>query len=374
MNTHGITIPEELLPRDGRFGCGPSKVPQDAVERLARLAPTTLGTSHRQDAVRGLVARVRAGMARYFDLPEGYEVALGNGGASLVWDAATFQLIEERSWHAVLGEFSSKFAGLVGATPWLEEPVRAESAFGDRPAISGVSGVDATCLTHCETSTGVEMDLQRPQDGEEGALVLVDATSAAGGLAFDPTQVDVYYFSPQKAFASDGGLWLALLSPAAIERIERLAAQRHTPAMLDLGSALANSRKEQTLNTPAVATLALLADQVEALEAAGGLTEVDAACRAKAGLITQWADARDWAAPFVADPAARSGVVTTIDLDERVPAATVSQVLRSHGVLDTEAYRKLGRNQLRIGTFPAVDHADVEALLAAIDHIAERLA
>ncbi len=374
MTSHGITIPDELLPRDGRFGCGPSKVPQEAVERLARLAPTTLGTSHRQAAVKGLVARVRAGMARYFDLPEGYEVALGNGGATLVWDAATFQLIQRRSWHAVLGEFSGKFADLVAAAPGLEEPVRAESAFGERPAVTAVNGVDAYCLTHCETSTGVEMDLARPAEADADALVLADATSAAGGLAFDPAAVDVYYFSPQKAFASDGGLWLALLSPAAVERIERLAGERHTPAMLDLHTALTNSRKEQTLNTPAVATLALLADQVEALEAAGGLAAVDAACRAKAERIYRWAEDRDWAAPFVADPAARSGVVATVDLDERVPATTVSQVLRAHGVVDTEAYRKLGRNQLRIGTFPAVDHADVEALLGAVDHIAERLA
>lgn len=373
MNPSTISIPSDLLPADGRFGCGPSKVPQEHVRRLAEVAPEVMGTSHRQAGVKGLVRRVREGLGVFFSLPEGYEVALGTGGATLFWDAAAFQLITARSAHATFGEFSSKFADVVAGAPHLDEPVRVAAEFGDRPVLEAVEGADAYALTHCETSTGVMMPVRRPA-GAGDALVLVDATSAAGGLEFDPAEADAYYFSPQKAFASDGGLWLALLSPAAIERIERLAGQRATPAILDLATALSNSRKDQTLNTPAVATLQLMADQIDTLNEQGGLTAVAGACQAKAGAIYDWAEARDWASPFVADPDARSHVVCTVDLDESVSAGDVSATLRAHGVLDTEAYRKLGRNQLRIATFPAVDKADVDALLACVDYVAERLA
>jgi phosphoserine aminotransferase len=366
-----ITIPSELLPADGRFGCGPSKVPTGHVARLAEVSDQLVGTSHRQAGVKDLVGRIREGLATYFGLPEGYEVALGNGGASLFWDAATFQLIERRSWHGVFGEFSTKFADIVAATPHLDEPVRREAAFGARPVVEAVDGVDAYALTHCETSTGVMMPIERPADPH--ALVLADATSAAGGLAFDPREVDAYYFSPQKGFASDGGLWVALLSPAAIERLERLASERPTPAMLDLQTALANSRKNQTLNTPAVATLQLMAHQIDVLNEAGGLPAVAASCAAKAGTVYAWADKRDWAEPFVTDREARSDVVCTVDLDQAIPAADVSAALRAHGVVDTEGYRKLGRNQLRIATFPAIDPGDVEALLACVDYVAERM-
>lgn len=371
MSTPTISIPSELLPADGRFGSGPSKVPTEHVERLAEVAPDLMGTSHRQAAVKGLVKRVREGLATYFALPDGYEVALGNGGASLFWDAAIFQLIQRRSCHAVFGEFSTKFAGLVADAPHLDEPVRREAEFGARPTMEAVDGVDAYALTHCETSTGVMMPVQRPAD--DGSLVLVDATSAAGGLAVDPQQFDAYYFSPQKGFASDGGLWLALLSPAAIERLERLAGERTTPAMLDLKTALNNSRKDQTLNTPAVATLQLMAHQIEVLNAAGGLATVAAGCAEKAGMIYEWAEKRDWAQPFVADPASRSDVVCTIDLDDAVSVDDVTATLRAHGVVDVDGYRKLGRNQVRIATFPAVDAGDVEALLGCLDYVVERL-
>lgn len=368
--TSTITIPTELLPADGRFGCGPSKVPNAHVERFADVAPQLLGTSHRQAGVKDLVARIRDGLATYFALPEGYEVALGNGGASLFWDAATFQLIDQRSCHGVFGQFSTKFADIAAHSPHLDEPVRREAPFGARPVMEPAEGVDAYALTHCETSTGVMMPIERP---DADALVLADATSAAGGLAFDPDQVDAYYFSPQKGFASDGGLWVALLSPAAIERIERLAGERATPAILDLNAALASSRKNETVNTPAVATLHLMAAQVDVLNGAGGLPAVAASCAAKAGTVYAWAEKRDWAEPFVSEREARSDVVCTVDLDEAIPAPEVSSVLRANGVVDTEGYRKLGRNQLRIATFPAVDPGDVEALLACVDHVAERV-
>lgn len=371
MSTPTISIPSELLPADGRFGSGPSKVPNEHVERLAEVAPDLMGTSHRQAPVKGLVKRIREGLASYFALPDGYEVAMGNGGASLFWDAATFQLIEQRSCHGVFGEFSTKFAGLVDATPHLAEPVRVAAEFGARPSMGPVDGVDAYALTHCETTTGVMMPVERPAD--DGSLVLVDATSAAGGLTVDPQQFDAYYFSPQKGFASDGGLWLALLSPAAIERIERLSNERATPAMLDLKAALDNSRKDQTLNTPAVATLQLMAHQIEVLNAVGGLATVASDCAKKAGMVYEWADKRDWAQPFVADPASRSDVVCTVDLDESLPVDELTGQLRAHGVVDIDPYRKLGRNQVRIATFPAIDAADTEALLACIDYVAERL-
>jgi phosphoserine aminotransferase len=368
--TADIVIPADLRPADGRFGSGPSKVDQAAVQRLAEVAPTLLGTSHRRPAVKGQVRRIREGLAGYFALPDGYEVVLGNGGATLFWDAAGHALIRERSAHAVFGEFSQKFAKAVAAMPWLKDPAVVESDYGDHPVLEPVDGVDLYALTHCETSTGVAMPISRPGPG----LVAVDATSGAGGLRFDPADVDAYYFSPQKAFASDGGLWIAVLSPAAIERIEQVAGTgRYIPTMLDLATALDNSRKDQTYNTPPVATLFLMAEQVDTLNARGGLGAVADDCAAKAGHIYTWAEASDYATPFVSDPAKRSNVVCTVDLDETVSADTVSAVLRANGILDTEAYRKLGRNQLRMAVFPAVTRPDVEALTACIDYTVARL-
>jgi phosphoserine aminotransferase len=368
-----IQLPDALRPTDGRFGSGPSKVRQEAVDALAAAAPTLLGTSHRRPAVKGLVRRIREGMTAIFSLPDGYEVALGNGGASLVWDAATFGLVRERSAHAVFGEFSAKFAAATRAAPFLADPLVVESQPGTHPVLPAEPGIDLYALTHNETSTGVVMPVTRPAGADDGALVAVDGTSAAGAVAFDPAQCDVYYFSPQKAFASEGGLWVALLSPAAIARLDQIAAGgRHLPAMLDLRLALTNSRSDQTLNTPSISTLFLMADQVDWLLESGGLAWAAKDCAAKAATIYDWADSRDWAAPFVADPAQRSPVVCTIDL-ESVSADDVSATLRANGVLDTEAYRKLGRNQLRIAVFPAVDAADVERLTAAIDYVVDAL-
>ncbi len=365
-----IRIPTDLRPADGRFGCGPSKVRQQPVQRLAEVAPGLLGTSHRQAGVKGQVRRVREGLASFFDLPEGYEVVLGNGGATLFWDAAAFGLVRERSAHAVFGEFSKKFASVCAGAPHLADPVIAESEFGSHPTL-GPHDVDLYALTHCETSTGVAMPVERPDD--EG-LVAVDATSAAGGLPVDPAAFDAYYFSPQKCFASDGGLFVALLSPAALDRIDEIAeSDRWIPPMLDLATAVDNSRKEQTLNTPAVATLFLMAEQIDWMNEQGGLAWATANCAAKAGHIYAWAESRPWASPFVSDPAQRSDVVCTVDLDESVSAGDVAASLREHGIVDTEAYRKLGRNQLRFAVFPAIELADVQALTAAVDYVVEQL-
>jgi phosphoserine aminotransferase len=368
-----IAIPAELLPRDGRFGSGPSKVRLEEVEALAASGTTYLGTSHRQGTVRFMVAALRNGIAELLSLPDGYEVALGNGGTTAFWDAATFRLIDQRSQHLSYGEFSSKFAACAAAAPHLGDPEIIESAPGTVPTPKANPDVDAYCFTHNETSTGVAVAPVRP-DGAEG-LVLVDATSAAGGLRFDPSQVDAYYFAPQKALASDGGLWLAALSPAAVERIERISAgDRWVPAFLDLGIALDNSRKDQTYNTPALATIFLAVQQVEWILHNGGLPFAAGRCNRSAEILYGWAESRDYATPFVADPAIRSHVVATIDLDDEIPAATVSGVLRQNFVVDTESYRKLGRNQLRIAMFPAIDPDDVEALTRCIDYVVERLA
>jgi phosphoserine aminotransferase len=372
--TPDIALPPDLKPSDGRFGSGPSKVRPEAVARLAEVAGTWMGTSHRQAPVRSVVGRIRSGLHQLFSLPDGWEVVLGNGGTTVFWDAATFGLVQQRSQHLSFGEFSSKFAAAVAAAPHLDDPEVVESAPGTHPDPKASEGVDSYALTHNETSTGVAMRLQRPDGADDGALVLVDATSGAGGLRWDPAEVDVYYFAPQKAFAGDGGLWLAACSPAAVERIERVAAsERWVPASIDLGIALDNSRKDQTYNTPALATLFLLADQVEWMNEAGGLEWAARRCDRSAANAYGWAEASDLATPFVADPAQRSHVVATIDLDDAVDAATVSRVLRANGIVDTEAYRKLGRNQLRIGMFPAVDPDDVAALTRCIDHIADRL-
>jgi phosphoserine aminotransferase len=367
-----ITIPDDLLPADGRFGCGPSKVRPDAVAALAADAGSYLGTSHRQSTVRFMVAALRNGIAELLSLPDGYEVALGNGGTTAFWDAATFGLVDQRSQHLSFGEFSSKFAACAKAAPHLDDPEVIEAPAGTAPEAKATPDVDAYCLTHNETSTGVAVTPQRPQ-GAEG-LVLVDATSAAGGLWVDASQVDAYYFAPQKALASDGGLWLAALSPAAVERIERIAASdRWCPAFLDLGIALDNSRKDQTYNTPALATVYLAVQQIEWILHNGGLPFATLRCDRSAEILYGWAEASDYATPFVADPALRSHVVATIDLDDSVDAAAVTSVLRRNHVVDTESYRKLGRNQLRIALFPAIEPDDVEALTHCIDHVVDRL-
>jgi phosphoserine aminotransferase len=361
-----------LLPADGRFGCGPSKIRPEALAALAS-AGSWLGTSHRQAPVRDVVAAIRSGISELFGLPDSWQVVLGNGGATAFWDTAAFGLIEARSEHLVFGEFSAKFADVAASAPHLAAPVVVASEAGSHPDAVADESVDVYALTHNETSTGVMMPLRRPVGAKATALVVVDATSAAGGLPWTPAEVDVYYFSPQKCFSSDGGLWLACCSPAALERIEALAAGgRWIPRSLDLRVALENSRANQTYNTPALATLFLLDQQLLWMLDHGGLDWCVARSRRSADALYGWAEARPWAAPFVRDAAARSSVVGTIDL-AGVPAAAVSAVLRDNGIVDTESYRKLGRNQLRIGLFPSIDPDDVVALTACIDHVVERL-
>ncbi len=362
-------IPADLKPADGRFGCGPSKVRPEALERLAGQS-ALMGTSHRQKPVRDLVARVRGGLAELFGLPDGYEIALGNGGTTAFWDAAAAWLVRDRSLHLTYGEFSQKFAKVTAGAPFLADPIVVEADPGDAPAPVADPTADAIAWAHNETSTGVMVPVVRPEGAGE-ALVLVDATSGAGGLPLDASQADVYYFAPQKAFGADGGLWLAALSPVAIARIGELdgADGRWQPAFLSLQTALENSRKEQTYNTPALATLLLLADQVEWMLAGGGLDWCVQRTSASSGHLYGWAERSDFVAPFVADPAKRSLVVGTIDFDDSVDAATIAATLRANGIVDVEPYRKLGRNQLRIGMFPSVEPADVEALTACIDWV-----
>jgi phosphoserine aminotransferase len=366
-------IPADLKPADGRFGCGPSKVRPEALARLAERADL-MGTSHRQAPVRDLVGRVRAGLGELFSLPEGYEVALGNGGTTAFWDAAAAWLVERRALHLTYGEFSQKFAKVTAGAPFLEDPVVIQADPGDAPDPIADSGVDVLSWAHNETSTGVMVEVRRPADSGD-ALVLIDGTSGAGGLPLDASQADAYYFAPQKALGADGGLWLALLSPAAIARIEQLDgnADRWQPAFLSLQTALENSRKNQTYNTPAVATLLLLADQAEWMLAGGGLKWCVQRTGASSGHLYGWAEGTSFASPFVADTAKRSLVVGTIDFDESVDAAALAATLRANGIVDVEPYRKLGRNQLRVGMFPAVDPADVEALTACIDWVVENV-
>src|SRR4051794_16491792 len=373
-DTPDIRIPADLLPRDGRFGCGPSKVRPESVEALAKVAGDYLGTSHRQATVRFVVGALRNGLAELLNLPDGYEIMLGNGGTTAFWDAATFGLIERRSQHLSFGEFSSKFAAGVAAAPFLEEPSIISSEPGTHPDVVADPGVDAYCYPHNETSTGVAMPVTRPDGATPGQLVLVDATSGAAGLRFDCSQCDVYYFAPQKGLASDGGLWLAAVSPAAIDRIGFLgASQRWIPPSLDLTIALDNSRKDQTYNTPALATIFLASQQVDWINSNGGLEWAASRCDRSAETVYCWAAGSTYATPLVKDPADRSHVVATIDLDESVGADVMCAVLRRNGIVDTDSYRKLGRNQLRVAMFPAIEPEDVAALTRCIDHVAERL-
>ena len=371
--TKTAEIPADLKPADGRFGCGPSKVRPEALARLAGRADL-MGTSHRQAPVRDLVGSVRDGLAELFGLPDGFEVVLGNGGTTAFWDTAAAWLVRERALHLTYGEFSQKFSKETAGAPFLEDPILVEADPGDAPEPVADPAADAIAWAHNETSTGVMVEVRRPQGAGE-ALILIDGTSGAGGLPLDPAEADAYYFAPQKAFGADGGLWLALLSPAAIARAEELdgAPRRWQPAFLSLPTAIENSRKNQTYNTPALATLLLLADQVEWMLAEGGLEWCVGRSAASSDALYGWANAADQATPFVADPAKRSLVVGTIDFDEAVDAAALASTLRANAIVDVEPYRKLGRNQLRIGMFPTVEPADVEALTACIDWVIENV-
>ena len=370
-----VVIPRELIPADGRFGSGPSKVRVEGVRALAAEATHYLGTSHRQATVKSVVGRARAGLAELFALPDGYEILLGNGGSTAFWDAASFGLIETRSQHLVCGEFSSKFATAVATAPHLGEPEMVESPAGTHPSAHANPDVDAYCWPQNETSTGVMLPVVRPDGAGDDQLVLIDATSAAGGLRVDPTQADVYYFAPQKNFGGDGGLWLAAVSPAAVARIERIAASgRWVPASLDLGIALEQSRLDQTYNTPALATVFLLAEQVEWMLAQGGLEWAAGRCDRSAETLYGWAEASAVATPYVAKPDERSHVVGTIDFVDGVDAAAIAKTLRANGIVDTEPYRKLGRNQLRIAMFPTIEPDDVATLTRAIDYVVDALA
>jgi len=369
-----IVIPEGLRPADGRFGCGPSKVRPEQLAALARSGAAYLGTSHRQAPVRSLVQRIRDGMAGLFSLPEGYEVVLGNGGTTAFWDIAAFGLVGHKAQHLSFGEFSSKFAKVTTAAPWLEAPTVIESPPGTHPQPRAEDGIDTYALTHNETSTGVAMPVGRVAGADADALAIVDATSGAGGLPVRVGEVDVYYFAPQKSFGSDGGLWIALMSPAALDRAGKVAASgRYIPEFFSLQVAVDNSRLQQTYNTPAVATLFLLADQVEWMLGQGGLAWATARTAQSSAILYGWAEQAAFATPFVADPLQRSQVVGTIDFADDIDARALSAALRANGIVDTDSYRKLGRNQLRIGMFPAVDPADVEALTACIDYVVERL-
>jgi phosphoserine aminotransferase len=376
LDPASIRIPADLLPADGRFGCGPSKVRPEQVSALAAAGSDYLGTSHRQARVRFEVGALRNGLAELLALPDGYEILLGNGGTTAFWDAASFGLIEQRSQHLRFGEFSSKFAEAVAAVPHLDEPSFLWADPGSHPQPVADPEVDTYCLTHNETSTGVAMPVERPPGTTaDDGLVLVDATSAAGGLRVDLAETDVYYFAPQKCLAADGGLWLAAVSPAAIGRMEAIAASgRWRPAFLDLRIALEQSRLDQTYNTPALATILLAKEQVEWICGNGGLEWAASRCDRSAGILYDWAEAHELATPFVKDPAMRSHVVGTIDFDERVDANVVAGVLRANGIVDTESYRKLGRNQLRIALFPAIDPDDVSQLTKSIDHVLTALA
>ncbi|MGK5533303.1 phosphoserine transaminase [Streptomyces sp. URMC 129] len=369
-----IQIPADIKPADGRFGSGPSKVRTEALSALAATGTSLLGTSHRQAPVKDLVGRVRDGVRELFSLPEDYEVVLGNGGSTAFWDVATHGLIEAKSQHLSFGEFSSKFAKAADKAPWLDDPTVITANPGTHPVPRAQRGVDAYCLTHNETSTGVAAPIERVPGADAGSLVLVDATSGAGGLAVDIAETDVYYFAPQKSFAADGGLWVAVFSPAAVERAERVAASgRHIPEFFSLPTAIDNSRKNQTYNTPALATLFLLESQLAWMNGQGGLDWAVKRTADSSSRLYAWAEKSEYASPFVTEPSQRSQVVGTIDFADGVDAAAIAKALRANGIVDTEPYRKLGRNQLRVAMFPAVDPADVEALTRCVDYVIERL-
>jgi phosphoserine aminotransferase len=369
-----IKIPENLKPSDGRFGCGPSKILPSSIANLASNYGKVLGTSHRQKPVKDVVASVRSGLKSLFSLPEGYEVIIGNGGSTAFWDIATFGLIEKKSQHLVFGEFSSKFAAAAKEAPMIDEPQVIKTEPGTHPLPVVETDIDTYALTHNETSTGVMMPIIRPK-GSAGALTLVDATSAAGGLDLDISQSDCYYFAPQKSFASDGGLWIAIMSPAAIARVEQIkASKRWVPAFFDLSIAIENSRLDQTYNTPALATLILLAEQINWINSNGGLKFSTGRSEDSSNRLYGWAEKTSYTTPFVTDKAMRSKVVGTINFDESIDALEIAKVLRANGIVDTDPYRKLGKNQLRIGMFPAVEPADIDALTASIEYVVERLA
>lgn len=368
-----IIIPSSIKPVDGRFGCGPSKMRPEALAALSASGTSILGTSHRQKPVKNVVKRVREGLTSLFNLPEGYEVVLGNGGSTAFWDIATFGLIEERSQHLVFGEFSSKFASAAKEAPFLGEPTVIKTEPGSHPESVLEAGIDVYALTHNETSTGVAMPIIRPL-GTDGALVLVDATSAAGGLMVEAKEFDTYYFAPQKSFASDGGLWIAIMSPAAIARAEKIkASSRWIPAFFDLGIAIENSRLDQTYNTPALVTLMLLAEQIEWMNTNGGLSFAAGRSTQSSDILYSWAEKSSYTTPFVTDAAMRSKVVGTINFDDAIDATKICAALRANGIVDTEPYRKLGKNQIRIGMFPAIDPSDVDALTKCIDHVVAAL-
>ena len=369
-----VTIPADLLPQDGRFGCGPSKVRPAQVDYLASIGRSVLGTSHRQAPVRNLVGEVRRGLADLFSLPEGYEIILGNGGATAFWDIAAFGLVRERAQHLAFGEFSAKFGSVTTKAPFLDDPTIIKGEPGTLPTPRAEAGVDVYAWAQNETSTGVMAPVARVEGADEGALVLVDATSGAGGLPLDVTQSDVYYFGPQKCFAADGGLWLAAFSPAALARVDEIAASgRWVPDFFSLPTAITNSRLNQTYNTPAVSTLALLSSQIGWINSQGGLDWAVRRTTDSSSRLYQWAEAMAYTSPFVAEPSARSLVVGTIDFSDEVDAASVAKVLRANGIVDVEPYRKLGRNQLRVGMFPAVDPEDVSKLISSIDYVVSQL-
>ena len=369
-----IQIPADLLPADGRFGAGPSKIQTSHLDALAATGSSLMGTSHRQAPVKNTVGRVREGLTEFFSLPEGYEIVLGNGGATAFWDIATFGLIREKSQHLTFGEFSSKFAKAAKAAPWLADPSVIEAPTGSRPDAVAEDGIDAYAWAHNETSTAVMAPVVRPAGAADDALVLVDATSGAGGLPVDLNEVDAYYFAPQKSFASDGGLWIAAMSPRALERAAEIAASgRHIPAFFDLPTAIDNSAKNQTYNTPSVATLFLMAEQLDWMNSQGGLAGMVERTTASSNALYGWAEKTSYTTPYVENPEHRSLVIGTIDFDENIDAAAIAKVLRANGIVDTEPYRKLGRNQLRIAMYPAIDPSDIEQLTRCIDHVVAAL-
>ncbi len=375
VSPEDIRIPAELLPVDGRFGAGPSKVRKEQVDALASVWQSYLGTSHRQKTVKSQVGRLRTGLADLFSLPDGYEVVLGNGGSTAFWDVATFGLVRDRAQFLSFGEFGAKFASGVKKAPHLGEPTILKADPGSAPAFAAEAGIDAYCSPHNETSTGVALTPQRVPGADADALVIIDATSGAGGLAVDATQFDTYYFAPQKSFGSDGGLWLALMSPAAIARAAEIKESgRWIPDFLDLQTAIDNARLDQTYNTPSLATILMMAEQVDWFNGNGGLDWCVARTTESSGVLYDWAEASDVATPFVSDPALRSGVIATIDIDDSIDATAITKALRLNGIVDTEPYRKLGRNQLRVGVFPAVDPDDVRALTRSIDFVISQLA